>query len=70
MTTHAVSRQTADDFGRLVGEHMTSIRIAIAAALAVGALLSGSAATSHAAPAKASIAAGAVSPNGFVPCCD
>lgn len=49
---------------------MTSIRIAIAAALAVGALLSGSAATSHAAPAKASIAAGAVSPNGFVPCCD
>jgi hypothetical protein len=49
---------------------MTSIRIAIAAALAVGALLAGSAATHHAAPARSSIVAATARPAGVIGCCD
>lgn len=49
---------------------MTSIRIAIATALAVGTLLVGTSATHHAAPAQASVASAVTSPTGVIGCCD
>lgn len=48
---------------------MTSIRITIAVALAVGALLAGGTSAQHAAPAGVRIAAVA-HPDGPVTCCD
>jgi hypothetical protein len=49
---------------------MTSIRIAIAAALAVGALLAGTSAAHHAAPAQSSVGLAAARPAGVIGCCD